>query len=411
MKNYFPNHKSILGAFAVSSIALSLGGCLEEDDTSNSLALSKYYGVVTTADSTGSESSGNISIISLEDFSTANSVIPTGGSPDTSISTNGSSIYLIQRLPQSSITNITPEFPEIESGATPTLEDVNTVEFTVGKEFSVEEGSNPHKLVVKDDNTAYVIRYGTDKIWIVNPSAQNSTDYKVDEIDLSDYAGTDGIAEATDAVLIENKLYVLIQNLDRDNSWTPGTAYIAIFNTIDNSEIETNTISTSPKGIALKTTNPSKMDFLSTNNTIYVSSVGPYYPQDFTGGIEGINATNYTTQIIVDDGDVNTHPYGQINNVAILNSTRGYFVGYSAWKDTAVYSFNPATGEVDTMPLIENIDISDIEVGPLGNLWVTNRDESGITIFNTVDNTVSKALIDTDNVPNDIEFISLPIEN
>ena len=372
-----------------------LSGCFH-DGEDNSVTSLTYYAVISTQSS--DYSSGDISIISLDDYSADNTNY--GGPSDTSISTDGEYVYRIGRLPQDNITKVNMDPVDFEN-----------VLWQFSTNGSNESGSsNPYKLVVKNENTAYLIRYGQSTIWIVDPSVEkNATiaEFKTGEIDLSQYTSgdSDTTPEAADALLIDNKLYVMIQNLDAN--YAPGVAYVALFDTENsNLEIETNSNSDTPKGIELKTTNPKKMEYLATNNTIYLSGVGSYAP-DYAGGIEKINLADYSTEIIVDDGDVNEHPYGQTVDIAILNSTRGYFVGYTAWKDTAVYSFNPSTGKVDATPLLENADISDIEIGPLGNLWVTNRNQSGVTIFDTVDNSVFKALIDTGLAPNDIEFVSV----
>jgi len=384
------NKNILTKTILLSGIAGAMMGCMHEENDST-VTPSVHYAVITTQAS--DNSSGDISIISLEDYSTDNSNF-SGGS-DTVISTHEGNLYRIGRFQQDNITKLSIDDPEIQ-----------VWQYSTNGEG--EEKTNPYKLVVKNDTTGYLIRYGHAKVWIVDPTAESHESFKVGEIDLSDYAGDDEIPEVTDVLLIGDKLYFLMQNLDRNNGWVPGQAYLSVYNTSDNTEVETNTNAESPKGIQLTVTNPNKMEYLSTTSTIYISGVGPYFPADYSGGIEAVKLSDYSTEIIVDDGDVDNHPYGQINNLAILNSTRGYFVGYSAWQDTAVYSFNPTTGEVDTTALMENKDISDIEIGPLGNLWVTNRNESGITIIDTVDNSVFNELIDTDLVPSDIEFISVP---
>lgn len=392
--SHFKKNRFVRGLVLASAASL-LPGCFDEDG--NVLAPAEHYAVISTQAAGGG--SGDISIVSLEDYSADNKNY--AGLSDTVISTYGENFYRIGRFKQDNITKFHIDSPE----------DI-IWQFSANGEG--EELSNPYKLVVKNENMAYLIRYGQPSIWIVDPSVANTAadSFVIGEIDLSSYTAdeSDTRPEAADALLIDNKLYVLIQNLDAN--WTPGIAYIAVFDTENShAEIATNTDSATPLGVPLKATNPSKMEYLSTNNTLYVSGIGswantltnPVTPPDYAGGIEQINLSDYTTQIIVDDGET----YGQTTNIAILSSTRGYFIGYSAWKDTAVYSFNPTTGVVDATALLENADISDIEIGPLGNLWVSNRDESGITIYSTVDNSVFKALIDTDLKPNDIEFISV----
>ena len=386
---YF-NQLKLTKAMLLSVVAVMATGCVTDGDD-ESVTDFTHFAVISTA-SGGEDNSGDISIISLADFSVDNENF--AGGSDTVISTHGEHIYRIGRFQQDNVTKLS----------------INSPSEVIWQYSANEEGgnpANPYKLVVKNDVTGYLIRYGSDKVWIVDPSATSHEMFKTGEIDLSAYGFSDGIPEVADALLIDDKLYLMMQNLDRDNGWTPGQAYMAVYDTFDNTEIETNSDASTPLGIALKGENPLKMEYLATTDSIYIAANGPFSGDVlFTGGLEAVDLNNYTSEIIIDDGDMDNHPYGSINNIAILNSTRGYFVGYFAYQNNAVFGFNPITGEVDPVPLMEHLDISDIEIGPLGNLWVTDRAASGITVINTVDETVLVELIDTDLVPVDIEFIS-----
>jgi len=393
------NQTIVAKSIAIVCTVSLLTACFHEKNEDANVTSSNHYAVVTTniAGVDGNTGSGDVSIISLEDYSIDNTNFGTG--TDTTVSTNNEHYYHLGRTPEGNVTKFHINNPE------------NYLSQHKAQETN-DVSSNPHKLIVKDENTAFLIRYEKSEIWIVNPSAANNETYKTGSIDLSNYAGDDGTPEATDAILIDNKLYVLMQNLDRNNGWIPGIGYLAIFDTDnDNEEIDTNSDDSTPHGIALSVTNPNEMDYLETNNTLYIAGVGPY-SVDYTGGIEAIDTTDYSSNIIIDRTDTSIQSFGQTKHVAILNSTRGYFVGYVAWQDTGVYSFNPTTGEIDDNPLLVNKDISDIEIGPLGDLWVANRSDFGITIFSTVDNTVTQELISTGTVkPSDIEFISVEQSN
>lgn len=385
-----------LGVLAVSSSLLT--GCI--DDILNEKATeSDHYAVVATQAS--DYTTGDISIISLTDYSADNSNF--AGGSDAVVSTHDENFYRLGRYSQDNITKFSIHDPETKIWG----------ERSVNGEG--EENSNPYKLVVKDDTTAYLIRFGQPTVWIVDPSTTDDAKFKTGEIDLGDYAAVDDVPDVSDALIIDDKIYFLIQNLDSVSSdtWIPGQAYIAVFDTADNSEVATNSDSGTPKGIALKTKNPNKMVYDSSSNNVYIASIGKYAssyyntPAEFTGGIESVKLSSYETSLVVDDGDDDAHPYGNITNIAVLNSTRGYFVGYASYGHTNVYSFNPQSSEVDATPILADKDVIDIEIGPLGNLWVANRTDAGITIFDTVDNTVFKEIIDTDLLPVNIEFISV----
>ncbi len=50
---------------------------------------------------------------------------------------------------------------------------------------------DPYALVSLSETKAYLLRYGSDKVWVVNPQAENSEDFKIGELDLSGYIPED----------------------------------------------------------------------------------------------------------------------------------------------------------------------------------------------------------------------------
>ena len=77
-------------------------------------------------------------------------------------------------------------------------------------------------------------------------------------------------------------------------------------------------------------------------------------------------------KMIVDDGDDDNHPYGNISGLTVVSATKGYFIAYAGWGDNALYSFN--------------VDDSD-------KLWVASNTFAGggvLTIINSSDGTVDQ---------------------
>lgn len=377
------NFKSLTGISALALSSALLSGCFHSDDHATE---SEYYAVVATQ--AGDYSSGSLSLISLEDYSADNLGNYAAGS-DSVVSTHGEDIYRIGRFGQDAIAKLS-------------VHDLTNPVWEHSTDGTGESSSNPYKMIVKDDTTAYVIRFGMSAIWVVNPSAANNETFKTGEIDLSSYdTNGNGTPNTSDAILIGDKLYVIMQNLD--DTWAPATGWIAVIDTTNNTQIKTNTDTATPDGIALTIKNPAHAKYAADNNKLYVAGIGRY-SSEYTGGIESIDLTSYATEVVVDDGDDVNHPYGNIVNLAILNSNQGYFVGYASWQHTNVYRFNPSTGEVNATPVVLDKDVSDIEIGPRGNLWIANRTANGITILDTVDDSISVDVIDTALLPVNIEF-------
>lgn len=275
---------------------------------------------------------------------------------------------------------------------------------TVIWQFSTQDtgdvdSSNPYDLVFVSSTKAYLLRYGSTKAWIVNPSATSEAGFKIGELDLSAYTDADGAPEMCCGVIANNKLFIVMQRLV---DWCPtNIAYVAVFDTTTNTEINTGMGSGSMIGIPLTIKNPSSIQYMAENNRIYVQGVGAYPggscnpTYEYTGGIESINPVTYASSIVLDDGDATTHPYGAITGMLIASPTNGYFVGYAGWGDNTLYAFNPTTGVVSgAVAGVQNINISGMNSGTYldknAMMWVCDSTNAQIKIVDTTDNTVNE---------------------
>lgn len=268
--------------------------------------------------------------------------------------------------------------------------------------------SNPYDLVFVDDHKAYLIRYGSARAWIVNPSATEESGFKTGEIDLSDYGDQDGLPEMSQAVLVNGKLYIAMQRMDRTHVsgiWQPNRAYVAVFDTDADTEIDTGydtqneVTGTTLKGIPLEIENPISMQFLPENQTVYIQGVGTYpmsgYIGKDTGGIEAVTPETYTTLLVLDDGeridDEDELPWGNVSGMVIVSPEKGYFVGYAGWNDNTLYAFDlneEGRADVATITPLDflsgkNITVMESGVGMenKGRLWVCNRTDNGMILI------------------------------
>lgn len=278
-------------------------------------------------------------------------------------------------------------------------------------EYSVNEADaasgNPYQLVFKSAERAYLIRWANPEAWELNLDAGSESALKVSSIDLSPYDDGDGSPEATAGVVVGNRLYVVMQRLDA--SWVPGTAYIAAFDTGTNQEIDLNVDDSALKGIPLQTRNPQRIHYVEGLGLV-VFSVGQYSPKTFNGGIEVVSLTDYSSRLLVDDGDPEEGGYGQISNGVVLSAQVGYFVAYAGWGNTAVYRFNPTTGVVADAPLagLSGVDVRTLELDPEGRLWVALADSSNprLRVLNTADDSLVTEVPTLRN-PVDIAFTAV----
>jgi len=310
---------------------------------------------------------------------------------DITVAAYGRYFYRIERFQSDSITKF-----DISSPATPVWQ------------FSTldpgETSSNPHDLVFANPTKAYLMRYGTAKAWIVDPSAAAEADFKIGELDLSAYADGDGYPEMHTGVVVNGKLFIALQRIDRDNAWTPTTAYLAVFDTETDTEIDTGQGQGGLQGIELPVKNPGGIQYLEENNTIYVQGKGDLgatwtgRPAEYSGGIISVNPDTYQTSLVLDDGNSTNHPYGNISGMTIADSTKGYFAGYAGWGDNTLYVFNPATGQASgaANDYLKNKNIAGMETGVYLDmnemLWVCNSTDAEVVILDTTDDSIDEKI-------------------
>lgn len=342
-------------------------------------------------------SSAAHSIISVEPLggprTVRNNLLPTLIS-DISVSAYENFFYRFERFQADNVTKF-----NIADPATP-----------VWQFSTLEEGesgsSNPYGMVFVNPEKAYLLRYGKTNAWIVNPSATRASEFKIGELDLSAYADSDGIPEMNSAVIAGDRLFITLQRLDRDEGFLPSnTAYAAVFDIHSDTEIDTGIANDDGvKGIPLPIKNIAAVQYLEESGTVYVQGVGDYGSSwsgrepEYSGGIAGIDAEDCSLRMILDDGDADYHPYGNISGMSIVSAEKGYFVGYAGWGDNTLYDFNPSDGNVRGIASaeLENKNIAGMESGAYGDknrmLWVCNQTDAQVVILNTADNSVDEII-------------------
>ncbi|MCW8909648.1 MAG: hypothetical protein OQK76_03395, partial [Gammaproteobacteria bacterium] len=260
-------------------------------------------------------------------------------------------------------------------------------------QFSVNDpadtGANPYAMVFVNATKAYILRYGKTTAWIVNPSATTEGDFKIGELDLGAYADGDGLPEMANGVIANGKLFVVMQRLEY---WSPTiTAYVAVFDTATDVEIDAGYPGDAVNGIPLEIRNPNTdIVYEPTNNKIYIQGFGDYSAPKFTGGIESIDPDTYSTVLELDDGDETTHIYGQISGLAVHSSTLAYFVGYLGWGDNYLYAYNPSTGAIQQSSVsgLQGINIASIAFDANGRLWVADATNATVHIVDGASDTL-----------------------
>jgi DNA-binding beta-propeller fold protein YncE len=206
-------------------------------------------------------------------------------------------------------------------------------------------------------------------------------------------------------VIVDGKLFITLQRLD--SFAVTQNAYVAIFDTATDTEIDANIAGDSLKGIPLQTRNPTTILYEPISDVIFIQGSGSFFPVEYTGGIERINLTDLTTTVILDDGDAVTHPYGLITKLAAISDDILYFVGYESFTDNTLYRLDLATAEITASGIasLTSGQISDLAVDVLGLLWVGDAANATVRVIDTVTDTEVDAL-STNLNPEKIVFVN-----
>jgi len=292
-----------------------------------------------------------------------------------------------------------------------------------------ETESNPHDIVFLNETKAYVVRYGSPKIWIINPSAESEDVFKIGEIDISAYdpdaSDADPSPKATSAVIVNGKLFVLMQRL---TGFSPiETGYVAVFDTSDESEIDTGMGANGLKGIALNSLNPTDIRYNETTGEIYVTGRGNLYVSDnmlpgdpYSGGLFAIDADSYSLSQLLDDGDMATNESrGFIEHTLVLSDTKGYVSLYTGYDPdtfvsfTSVRTFNPSTGEYgDPIPALVDAQVANLTKGADGNVWIgISGDAPGFTLLDPANDTAVEPFVATSLSPLNVIFLNVDAQS
>jgi len=279
---------------------------------------------------------------------------------------------------------------------------------------------NPYNLVFANANKAYLIRYGSAKVWIVNPNATDFASFKIDELDLSAYIpanNSSGTPSPAAAVISQGKLFISMQRLSDYFSANP--AYVAVFDVATDTEIETNSAPLDNlKGILLKGINPLKNSLsTSPNGKVYASTHDVYGSTTLTNSrIEEISPNTYSLRTVLTAADIDSNVSKFINTSVQVSAEKGYFyagkVVYTPvyGEISTLYEFNPTTGDVVESEVANtgNEHINYLGLDKKGFLWLSmiNPATPGVDIIDSVDNTIVGGRLLTTLNPNVIRFLN-----
>ncbi|NQZ81862.1 MAG: cadherin repeat domain-containing protein [Colwellia sp.] len=275
---------------------------------------------------------------------------------------------------------------------------------------------NPQALISVDETKAYILRYGSSKVWIVNPQATTAEDFKIGVLDLSSYIPDNNSSDTPSpsaATIANGKLYIAMQRLS--DAWTGNTAYVAVFDVTTDLEIETNANADDDvMGIPLSGINPNGIS--TANEQVYVTTRNVYSDFDLSlSRIEEINTTSYAVRTVISADQLNENVSAFFTSSVIVSADKGYLVASKALFEPSYHEvsnlieFNPTTGAITAENVVDtgSENIKSIALDEANFLWlsISDPENSGIDVINTATNTLEFPRLTTELNPGTIVFI------
>ncbi len=241
--------------------------------------------------------------------------------------------------------------------------------FTHGtlRQFSVGAGSNPHDIAFASATHAYVTRWESNDLWIVNPV----TGAKTGQVSLAAWADADGLCEMDRMIVVGPWLFVSLERIDRNHGYGPAdTALVAVVDTRADTLVDCDPARPGVQAIPLQLRNPfTAFQFDRATSRLLIGCVGVFSAND--GGIERIDPT-----ALKSDGVAITEAAlgGDVNGVAWSDSAHAWAI-VATGGDTRLVAWSAATHAVtDTLWAPGGYSLTDVQFDDRGQVWACDGD-------------------------------------
>ena len=272
--------------------------------------------------------------------------------------------------------------------------------YTTVRQFSVGNGSNPHDIVFVSRTKAYVPRYGSPDLWIVNPQTGAHTG----TISLAQFADAAGIPEMDRAVVWAGRVFITVERLDRNNFFLPtDSSQVIVIDPATDTIVDADPAAPGVQGILLPYQNPNTKLLVDTSGMLVVGCSGYFGIAD--GGVVRINpATLTVTAAEITEAALG----GDINDVALFDATRGYAVVSDASFNTLLKAYDRDAHSVTGTPFsTAGFYIADTEINDRAELWLCDRTPGnpGVRVFSASTGTqLTSSPLNTGLPPQNIAF-------
>ncbi len=248
------------------------------------------------------------------------------------------------------------------------------------RQFSVGNGANPYDIAFASATRAYVTRYESADLWVVNPATGAHTG----TISLAGLADADGIPEMDRLLMVGPLLFVSLQRVNRNAGFQPtDSSLVAVIDTRTDTLVDCDAATAGVQGILLPRTNPVTPFVLDVpRSRLYLGCAGRYGQPD--GGIVSLDAAALTASAVVASED---SLGGDVLDLAWHDDARAYAIVSDAGFNTSLVRWSPVTGRREaTLYSPGGFTLADAEVTPDGSeVWACNSSfgSPGVRVFST----------------------------
>lgn len=274
-------------------------------------------------------------------------------------------------------------------------------------QFTTGPGSNPQDIALASSTKAYVSRYESADVWIVNPQTGAHTG----TISLAGFADADGIPEMSRMAVVGRRLFVALELLDRVNFFTPtGPGKVAVIDMDTDQLIDADPQAQGVQAITLSRANPTTQFQLDrSSGKLMIGETGNYGVND--GGVENIDPVSLSALGIVTTED---SLGGDILAISASVGPGGGCYGIIADPNfnTALVKFEEDGSRAQLVHQAAGFVLADVAQDDQNRLWLSDRtgQSPGMRVFDgTTGQPLAAAPISTGLPPNAVAFdVSLP---
>lgn len=264
-------------------------------------------------------------------------------------------------------------------------------------QFSTGNGSNPQDIAFVSSSKAYVSRYGSADLLIVNPSSGRPGG----TISLAGFADSDGLPEMAHMAIVGPYLFVACQRLTNFAAVNPSV--VAVIDTRKDNLVDLSPVTPGIQGITLAARDPfTDFAYDAPNGDLLIGCVGTFGVAD--GGIERIDVASFRSLgLTITEAAIG----GDVLDIAWNGPTHSYAIVSDASFNNQLVGWDPTAGTVvDTLFAPGAPSLPDCAINELGELYLADNrfTAPGVRIYRVDADTLIVGPISTGLPPNQIAF-------